>query len=842
MTKIVLAAGLLAAQMVYGANSTWSGASGTDIFWSTAGNWSPSGIPATTNDALFFDTGTTNDNVSPTSVVTGNMTVRALRLGETNVNFHNIFINANTTLTLSGTNDNGYGPLGQNPAAAGITNGATTLYSGPWPGVGLATAVRVTNTISGPGALVVNNTNNELIVRYCNGANVVHYSILDMSGLNTFTANLARIGVGYGQPGDTIRAMGTLLLAETNTITLSGTNSADINNIIVGDNSGNNDGNSTVAFLYLGNSNRINADMILIGGQKTPGQVLFNTTLASPSLVLRGSDGVSRMSAFRIGDESDAGATGSPNTGTVNLLAGTSDILADTIIVGRGQNGSGGTTASTGVFSVGPGIVDVNNLQLAEQFNAGQGGVMTGTATFSNTTVVVNKLLRLGHNTVTSGTSPTRNATLNITGGSFTVVSNLVTEGTATIRVTNSVLALLAHPSLLASVIVLDGASISNAAMIRATNTAATALTIIDNGQFIGGNPVFDMGNSGATWDVQGIQGGSLTVSNTFQGGGTLSGNLIQALGAAISPGGSGTAGTLAVSGTSGNLTLNGGTLNFDLSSSSAGVNDQINASGTVTLNGTNFVNLTALSGTLDTSTPYTLITAGTLIGNQTYFAPTGALTQGRFTFTFDTTSTPNTLKLSVAVTASASLIWAGDGVANVWNAQGAANWKNGAASSQFFSLDMVTFDDTGSASPPVNLTGALLPAAITVNNGSKNYTFGGTGGLSGVPLTKDGAGSLTFTNTGNNSFGGLMAVTNGAVIFGNKSLNTFGNGLAIVGGSVSFTGGSTNNFFSGNQRGDWRGNFADAGQYKCKCEHLQCRPDSTGWLVNRHPSRELDH
>ena len=116
-------------------------------------------------------------------------------------------------MTLSGTNDNGYGPLGISIGATSISNGLSTLFSGPWPGPGLATAVRVTNTISGPGALVANNTNNEMMVRYCNNANVVHFSILDMSGLNTFSANLGRIGVGYGQAGNTVRAMGALLLA-----------------------------------------------------------------------------------------------------------------------------------------------------------------------------------------------------------------------------------------------------------------------------------------------------------------------------------------------------------------------------------------------------------------------------------------------------------------------------------------------------------------------------------------------------------------------------------------------------------------------------------------------------
>ena len=62
---------------------------------------------------------------------------------------------------------------------------------------------------------------------------------------------------------------------------------------------------------------------------------------------MRGSDGVNRVTALRIGDESDTGASGSPTTGTLNLLAGTSDLLVDTIVLGKSQNGNN-TAAATG--------------------------------------------------------------------------------------------------------------------------------------------------------------------------------------------------------------------------------------------------------------------------------------------------------------------------------------------------------------------------------------------------------------------------------------------------------------------------------------------------------------
>ncbi len=790
--KIILAAGLLAAQMVHAANSTWSGASGTDLFWSTAGNWSPSVVPATTNDALFFDQGAVNNETTFDNIVTNSMTVHALRLGQTN-GIHNVFINPGVTLTVSGTNDNGFGPLGSNPSSASSSNGLSTFYAGLWPGTNLTATTISSNTVSGGGILIVNNTNNEMNVRQTfMGGGGTHQAVLDMSHLNTFVANLGRIRVGDGESQPITRAQGLLSLAKTNTITLSGPNSADNDQMVVGNNDVNNNGNSATSFLLLGQVNTLNIDMILIGAQKTPGTLQFNPAFAFPSLVLRGSDGVSRVSALRIGDESDAGATGNSTTGTVNLLGGSVDILADTIIVGKGQNGSGNTTAATGSLTVGSGVVDVNTLQLAAQFVSNQGGVMTGTATFSNATVVVNKLLELGH---TAGAIPARNATLNISGGSFTVMSNFVIGGTATLHVTNSVLALQMHPSIPANIIILDGGTISNAASIRATNS----FTIVNNGQVLGGNPVFDMGNNGlANWDVSGAPGNGLTVSNILQGGGNFGGNLTQAAGASIIPGGSGTVGTLNVnSGASGggNLTLNGGTLQFDMSTSGSGANDQITVSGTTTLNGVNNVNLTALGGSLDKTTPYTLISSGTLIGDQTHFAAAGPLTQSRYTFTFDTTSTPNSVKLSVGGSNPANLTWVGDGSTNTWDLITTANWNNGSAS-QFFNLDSVTLNDTGSATPALNLVGTLVPGLMTVNNATKNYTFTGTGGLfASGSFIKSGAGNLTFNNSSANGFSSLVTVQAGNVTFSNTGQNTFSSGLTMTGGSLTFTGNNANVF-----------------------------------------------
>ena len=167
------------------------------------------------------------------------------------------------------------------------------------------------------------------------------------------------------------------------------------------------------------------------------------------------------------------------------------------------------------------------------------------------------------------------------------------------------------------------------------------------NNATILGNPAFDMGNNSATtWNVAGTLGGGLTINNSLQGGGTYTGNLIQGTGGTLSAGGNGTVGTLTVSG---NMTLNAGTLRFDLSNSGFGGNDQINCSGSLILNATNDVNLTAVAGAFDTVNPYTLITSSSLSGNQNFFRVAGPLAQSRYTFAFDTTSVQTRLNSSSA-------------------------------------------------------------------------------------------------------------------------------------------------------------------------------------------------
>ncbi len=115
----------------------------------------------------------------------------------------------------------------------------------------------------------------------------------------------------------------------------------------------------------------------------------------------------------------------------------------------------------------------------------------------------------------------------------------------------------------------------------------------------------------------------------------------------------------------------------------------------------------------------------------------------------------------TLSLTLPKNLTWVGDGSANLWDTT-TANWSGD--NSTFAANDNVTFNDSGSATPAVDLVGVISPNTITVNS-SQNYTFGTTtsGSLGGVAtLTKSGAGTLTLNTV--NSFTGKATVNGGTL------------------------------------------------------------------------------
>ncbi len=252
---------------------------------------------------------------------------------------------------------------------------------------------------------------------------------------------------------------------------------------------------------------------------------------------------------------------------------------------------------------------------------------------------------------------------------------------------------------------------------------------------------------SGGTLDVGPVGGLSLAANETMNGcNGTVISNLTAA---------------------TGNI------LNFNLSTPT---NDVLNVTGSLTLSGTPTLNLTLSS--YKPSGTYRLINyTGSILGGGAFtLVPPG----GGATYTLNT-ATPGQVNL-VVVNPVYSLTWVGDGSANSWDSS-SPNWTG--AVTVYGDGDSVTFNDSGSATPNIAVATTVFPAAMTVNNTSKQYIFDGAGISCLGSLTKLGTNEVDFTSTTNN-FTGPVTISSGILSIGNGgNTGSLGSPSAITNNGV---------------------------------------------------------
>ena len=197
------------------------------------------------------------------------------------------------------------------------------------------------------------------------------------------------------------------------------------------------------------------------------------------------------------------------------------------------------------------------------------------------------------------------------------------------------------------------------------------------------------------------------------------------------------------------------------------------------------------------------------LVGDHTaLFTPvTGHTGLAAFQFTVvDTNSSTITRTMNLVFTPqppARSILWHGDDATNNWNVLGDNNWHDGMSLLfQFKQGDAVTFDNSGSISPAVNLIGSLQPASVSVN-AAQSYTFDGSGSLDGsMTLTKAGNGTLRLNNE--NTYTGATTVSNGTMLVNGAIANSavtvkagggaggggfLGNGLTVQSSGVVIPG-----------------------------------------------------
>jgi fibronectin-binding autotransporter adhesin len=727
---VLLGANLFAGSPFQVGATTWTGASPTaSPAWSDPNNWDVLLAPGASDSVNFANTGSTNVPGLVNNVVAANTTITNLSylapvsFISLTTNYHTTLLNPGVTLKI----DRG-------------TYGSGLLYVGNTTDP-LNYDYQYYYKMTGPGGRLVAGdvsaplTNQGLQITATQRGFTNHMASLDLSGLDYFSLGGGYLWVGInGGEGTapTDRPAGRLSLAKTNLIVMVGNYYDGLNfgSFRVGESRANTPILSS--WLELGQDNTICTPWLKIGGARTGtgpdqgGLMYFRAGLSNPTLKLRGSDGVSRLGTMRIGDNSWSTSGSSIGCkGIVDLTGGTVDALVDLMFVGRGPGGNdtqtyGKTAGATGVFTFTAGTFDVNTLCLGYQYgnnlstNIGTVNVLTPNAKLS-----AGKLV-LGYDA--GGNAGGGIGVLNIDGGTVEIRTYL----SKNVSVANNV----------SSIVTLTNNGLLN---LQPAGSAAPAVATVDTLNFSSGT----------------VANGTLVLStiNVFSPATAFP----VASGTVLNPAPAGAAGTLVVNG---GLALSGGTVSFDMVN--GGALDQINVSGQLSLSGVTALQINPLSPIAPGT--YPLMSYGALSGTAANLAAAGPIADSRYTVTFDTTA-PN-VSMNVGGTAS-SLLWSGGKNGNAWDLKTTANWNSGV--DQFYAFDAVAFADGGSATPAVNLVGTLVPGSVSFNASSQDYTFAGSGKLSGPGgLTLNGSATLTLLTT--NDYTGGTTINAGTLVLGDDS------------------------------------------------------------------------
>jgi autotransporter-associated beta strand protein len=411
---------------------------------------------------------------------------------------------------------------------------------------------------------------------------------------------------------------------------------------------------------------------------------------------------------------------------------------------------------------------------------SGQTLTYNGIIASSGTTGVVNLIttpsggtLILGGTDAVTGTTTVAGGTLDLVGTSNISGAAIVAGGTLVLGGTNNV----------------SGAVTVNAGTLRVNGSLGSGSAVSVGGATPGASGTPTEGGSGTI-------NGSLTVSGS--GMGLVAGHIAPSgYISAVSP-------PSAPLNLAGALTLNGGSaLDFNLSNSTSGANDQISITGSGPVNyGTGGVlNINAYqSNTLAYGT-YVLInntSSGTLSGGSGWTI--GANTGASPLQSDSVAVVGNNLDLIVG---AVSVYWTGANTSWDTNPSNTTSWMNAGGTANAFATGMaVTFGDTyptsntavASSGGNVQVTiqdAGVLPGStgVTFTNSVLNYTITnatpltdtvGIGGTTGLTLT----GTKNVTLAGANSFSGAVAVNSGQLILANGAALGNTSGVTVASGA----------------------------------------------------------
>ena len=226
-----------------------------------------------------------------------------------------------------------------------------------------------------------------------------------------------------------------------------------------------------------------------------------------------------------------------------------------------------------------------------------------------------------------------------------------------------------------------------------------------------------------------------------------------------------------------------GSTLAFGLTDSAIGTANTISTATLPNSTGLNFV-IGATGSSLDTAHAYTLIS-----GYNNAAAGTATVTMNirGYTPTLTVGNAATTLSITGAL-ASQTCVWENWTGNGSWDVNSSDNWDT--TDSKFMELDNVVFNGfpyiSNTPTTNVNVVGNIHPASITIDSGTLNYNFAGTGSIVGIgtTVTKRGAATATFANAGGVYYTGMTTLSGGSLNFqcGNVTLT---GGVTLDGGAI---------------------------------------------------------